>query len=137
MYVTIATISIESMCVCIHHINDINAADKVSYVTVIHELVSLKYDILMWYLKFIPTCLIPITRLSITDNTITIISVILIIKQNFLFCYIVWKSTSPLCSRGWSCWCPEVINWNGTSWHKCYRQCKLCYSYLWIRPFEV
>ena len=62
---------------------DINATDKVSYVTVTYELVPSKYNILMWYLKFIPTCFI--SRLSITDNTITIISVIFIIKQIFLF----------------------------------------------------
>ena len=45
---------------------DINATDDVSCVTVTYELVPLKYNILIWYLKLIPTCLIP--RLSITSN---------------------------------------------------------------------
>ena len=45
---------------------DINVTDVVSHITVSYELFPLKYDILMWYSKLIPTCIIP--RLSITLN---------------------------------------------------------------------
>ena len=45
---------------------DINATDKVSHITVSYELFSFKYDILIWYSKLIPTCLIP--RLPIISN---------------------------------------------------------------------